>query len=67
MIFEYRLFSKVSENNFVGRLLDQDNYVECLSIDDNAAKSFDILATSLSVSHNYFDSLTKLFSDLYLV
>jgi len=33
---------------------------------DNAAKSFDILATSLSVLHNYFDSSTKLFSDLYL-
>jgi len=25
----------------------------------NAAKSFDILATSLSVLHNYFDSSTK--------
>jgi len=32
----------------------------------NAAKSFDILATSLSVLHNYFDDLTKLFLDLYL-
>jgi len=27
----------------------------------NAAKNFDILATSLSVLHNYFDSSTKLF------
>jgi len=26
----------------------------------NAAKNFDILATSLSVLHNYFDSSTKL-------
>jgi len=26
----------------------------------NGAKYFDILATSLSVSHNYFDSSTKL-------
>jgi len=26
----------------------------------NAAKNFDILATSLSVPHNYFDSSTKL-------
>jgi len=25
------------------------------------AKNFDILATNLSVPHNYFDSLTKLF------
>jgi len=25
----------------------------------NAAKNFDILAISLSVLHNYFDSLTK--------
>jgi len=32
----------------------------------NAAKSFDILAISLSVLHNYFNTLTKLFSDLYL-
>jgi len=31
----------------------------------NATKSFDILAISLSV-HNYFDSPTKLFSDLHL-
>jgi len=28
---------------------------------------FDIPATSLSVLHNYFDDLIKLFSDLYLV
>jgi len=26
----------------------------------NAAKNFDILATGLSVLHNYFDSSTKL-------
>jgi len=32
----------------------------------NATKSFDILATSLNVLHNYFDSSIKLFSDLYL-
>jgi len=31
------------------------------SIMSNAAKSFDTLATSLGVLHNYFD-LTKLFS-----
>jgi len=33
---------------------------------NNAVKSFDILATKLSVLHNYFDSSTKLFPDLYL-
>jgi len=32
----------------------------------NTAKSFDILAISLSVLHYYFNGLTKLFSDLYL-
>jgi len=30
----------------------------------NATKCFDILATSLSILHNYFDGLTELFSDL---
>jgi len=32
----------------------------------DVAKNFDILATKLRVLHNYFDDLTKLFSDLYL-
>jgi len=32
----------------------------------NAAKNFDILATSLDVLHDYF-GLTKLFSYLYLI
>jgi len=32
----------------------------------SAVKSFDILTTSLSVLHNYFNGITKLFSDLYL-
>ena len=31
----------------------------------NAAKIFDILAISLRVQHDYFNGLTKLFSDLY--
>jgi len=30
----------------------------------DAAKNFDILATSLGILHNYFDGLTKLFLDL---
>jgi len=37
-------------------LLDDQN--------NNAAKSFDIPATNLNDLHNYFDSPTKLFSDL---
>jgi len=32
----------------------------------NVAKNFDILVNSLNVLYNYFDNLTKLFSDLYL-
>jgi len=35
--------------------LDQNNYVERLNIDDKAAKSFNILAISSNVLHNYFD------------
>jgi len=34
---------------------------------NNVAKKFDILAISLNVLHSYFDSLTKLFSVLYLI
>jgi len=46
-------------------LLDhQNNFVGTLKIMNNAAKIFDILATSLSVLYNYFDS-SNFFSDLY--
>jgi len=41
----------------------KNNFVGTLKIIRNAAKNFDILATDLSVLHNYFNSLTK-FSDL---
>jgi len=34
---------------------------------NNIAKSYDILATSLSVLHNYFDEPTKLFLDIIIV
>jgi len=45
----------------------QNNYVERLSINDNAAKSFNILAINLSVLHNYSDSPNKIiFLNLYL-
>jgi len=40
--------------------------VECLSVDDNAVKSFNILA-SLSVRHNYFDSPNQIYRYLYLI
>jgi len=36
----------------------QNNFVETLKIMSNAAKNFDILATNLSVLHNYFNSST---------
>jgi len=42
-------------------LLDQkNNYVQRLSVDDNAEKSFNILAISLSTLHNYFDGPNKI-------
>jgi len=45
----------------------QNNSVGNPSMMSNAIKSFDILVISLSVlQYNYFDSLTKLFSYLYL-
>jgi len=43
-------------------LLDhQNNFVDILKIMSDAAKNFDIVATSLSVLRNYFDGSTKLF------
>jgi len=48
-------------------LLDhQNNYVRNSSMMSNDAKNFYILATSLNVAHNYFDSLIILFSDLFV-
>jgi len=35
-------------------------YVECLNVDDNAAKSFNILAIKLNILHNYFDGPNKI-------
>jgi len=41
-------------------LLDyQNNYVRNSSVMSNAAKNFDILATSLNVLHNYFNKIFK--------
>jgi len=54
------------ENTII--LLDhQNNYVENSQARQQYCKNFGILATNLrSVLHNYFNSPTKLFSDLYL-
>jgi len=42
-------------------LLDhQNNCVERLNVDDNAAKDFNTLATSLNVLLNYFDGPNKI-------
>jgi len=38
----------------------QNNYIEYLNV-DNAVKNFNILATSLSVLHNYSDSSKIIF------
>jgi len=43
----------------------QNNYVERLSVDNNAAKNFNNLAISLNVLHNFDVDQIKLFSDLY--
>jgi len=48
-----------SKNNFVWTIK-----IIVYNIDDSAAKSFNILATSLNVLHNYFDSAAKSFNIL---
>jgi len=48
----YRMIQKIILLNY------QNNYLERLKI-DKTAKSFNILATSLSILHNYFDGLNK--------
>jgi len=39
----------------------KNNFVRTLKIMNNIAKSFNILAISLNVLHNYFNTSTKLF------
>jgi len=54
--------SKILLDTDLKIILDyQNNFVRTLKITSNIAKNFDILAISLSVLHNYFDSSTKLF------
>jgi len=50
-------------------LLDhQNNYVERLNDDDSVAKSFNNLAISLSVLHNYFGGPNKIiFKSIYIL
>jgi len=38
----------------------QNNYIECLNVDDNAAKSFNIIAIRLNDLHNYFDGPNRI-------
>jgi len=38
----------------------QNYYVERFSVNNDAAKSFNVLATSLNVLHNYFDDPNKI-------
>jgi len=45
----------------------QSYYVGRSSIMSHVAKNFDILATSLDILHNYFNGLTKLFLDPYVL
>jgi len=67
-IYKKKDFAKVSKNlgryrsknNFVEH---QNNHVENSNTMSNSVKNFDILAISLNILHNYFDSLTKLLSD----
>jgi len=53
---------------FFGKILNftgyrsENNFVGTLKIMSNAAKHFNMLATSLSILHKYFDSSTKLLS-----
>jgi len=50
---------KICRNNYAEHSQHYEQYVHVKS-------SIDILATSLSVLHNYFDGPIKLFSDLYV-
>jgi len=58
-------FAEISKNN-LARYRSENNYVGSLSTMSNMLKKILILATNLNLSYNYFDSLLKLFSDLYL-
>jgi len=65
---DFTVISKNLDTDLKIILLDhQNNYIGISSnLMSNAARNFDILAISLDVLHNYFDSLLKLFLGLYL-
>jgi len=53
-------------------LIHQNNFVDLKNNDNianNIAKNFDIIATSLSVPHNYFDSVyfDSVYTELFLL
>jgi len=58
-IYRKNSFVEISKN--LTRYKSENN-VEYLNINNNAAKSFNILATDLNILHNYFDSPIKLLS-----
>jgi len=57
-------FAEISKNLAIDlKIISLDchnNYMECLNVDDDAAKNYNILATSLNVLHNYFDGPNKI-------
>jgi len=55
-------FAVVSKNSTRHR--SQNNCVERFSVDDNVAKSFNILASSLNVVLNHFNVQIKLFDQI---
>jgi len=52
-IFIFYMERMILLRDFAG-YKSENNFVEILEIISNAAKNFDILATNLSVLHNYF-------------
>jgi len=59
---EFKIYFQMLNTDLKIILLDhQNNFVGTSKTMSDAAKNCDILATSLSVLHNYFDSSTKLF------
>jgi len=61
-----RNLAECRSENIIILLNHQNNYVERSNVKDDAIKSFDILAISLSILRNYFDGSTKLFSHQFL-
>jgi len=59
-MIQTKLFSNPYLAKFLDTLEKPFFHVEHSSMMSNAAKSFDVLTTSLSVLHNYFDNSTKI-------